>query len=84
MMGHRLAGWPRNGEILDRNSVRGDVVDLTWRGHVDLLVGLDLDLVAGRQEGVESHDEVWVALEELGDTADHARSVDAVKVNVRV
>ena len=84
MMGHRLAGWPRNGEVLDRDAVRGDVVDLSWRGHVDLLVGLDLDLVARRQEGVESHYEVWVALEELGDTADHTWSVDAVKVNVRV
>lgn len=45
--------------------MRGDVVDLTRRGHVDQVVGLDFDLVAGRQEGVKAHDEVRVAFEEL-------------------
>lgn len=45
--------------------MRGDVVDLTGRGHVDQVVGLDLDLVARRQEGVEAHDEVGVAFKEL-------------------
>ena len=45
--------------------MRGDVVDLTRRGHVDQVVGLDLDLVAWREEGVEAHDEVGVTFEEL-------------------
>lgn len=45
--------------------MRGDVVDLTRRGHVDQVVGLDLDLVARWQEGVEAHDEVGVTFEEL-------------------
>lgn len=43
----------------------GNVVDLTRRSHIDQVVGLDLDLVARRQEGVETHDEVGVAFEEL-------------------
>lgn len=43
----------------------GDVVDLTRRGHVDQVIGLDLNLVARRQEGVEAHDEVRVTFEEL-------------------
>lgn len=45
--------------------MRGDVVDLTRRGHVDQVIGLDLNLVAGRQESVEAHDEVGVTFEEL-------------------
>lgn len=45
--------------------MRGDVVDLTRRGHVDQIIGLDLDLVARRQESVEAHDEVGVTFEEL-------------------
>lgn len=45
--------------------MRGDVVDLTGCGHVDQVVGLDLDLVAGWQESVEAHDEVGVTFEEL-------------------
>lgn len=43
----------------------GYVVDLTRRGHIDQVIGLDLDLVAGWQEGVEAHDEVRVTFEEL-------------------
>lgn len=45
--------------------MRGDVVDLTRRGHIDQVVVLDLDLVARWQEGVEAHDEVRVTFEEL-------------------
>lgn len=45
--------------------MRGDVVDLTGRGHIDQVVGLDLDLVAGRQESVKAHDEVGVTFEKL-------------------
>lgn len=43
----------------------GDVVDLTGCGHIDQVIGLDLDLVARWQEGVEAHDEVGVTFEEL-------------------
>lgn len=43
----------------------GDVVDLTRCRHIDQVVGLDLDLVARRQESVEAHDEVRMTFEEL-------------------
>lgn len=45
--------------------MRGDVVNLTGRGHVDQVIGLDLNLVARWQEGVEAHDEVRVTFEKL-------------------
>lgn len=45
--------------------MRGDVVDLTWRCHIDQVVGLDFDLVARWQEGVEAHDEIGMTFEEL-------------------
>lgn len=57
----------------------GNVVDLTRRGHVDQVVGLDLDLVARWQEGVEAHDQVGVTFEELGHSADHPGSVNTEK-----
>lgn len=57
--------------------VRGDLVNLPRGGHVHHVIGLHLNLVARWQEGVEAHDEVWVALEELRHTADHPRGVDA-------
>lgn len=60
-----LGGCSCYGDVLDRNTVRGDVVDLTRCGHIDQVVGLDFDLVAGRQEGVKAHNEVRVAFEEL-------------------
>lgn len=63
--------------------MRGDVVDLTGRRHVDQVVGLDLDLVARRKEGVEAHDEVGVAFEELRHSADNAGRVDASTTNRR-
>lgn len=54
----------------------GYVVDLTGCGHIDQIVGLDLDLVARWQEGVETHDEVGVTFEELRHSADDARGVN--------
>lgn len=31
----RLAGRSAYRDVLNRNAVRSDVVDLTWRGHID-------------------------------------------------
>lgn len=56
--------------------MRGDVVDLTRRCHVDQVVGLDLYLVARWQEGVEAHYEVGVAFKELRHSADDPGGVD--------
>lgn len=61
MLGSCSCYW----NILDRNSVWGDVVDLARCGHIDQVIGLDLNLVARRQEGVEAHYEVRVAFEKL-------------------
>lgn len=72
-----LAGRSAHGDVLNRDAVRGDVVDLTRRGHVDQVVGLNLDLVSGGQERVEAHDEVRVSLKQLGDAVDDSRSVYA-------
>lgn len=57
--------------------VGGDLVNLPRGCHVHHVIGLHLNLVARWQEGVETHDQVWVALEELRHAADHPRSVDA-------
>ena len=77
-----VAGWwagpTTHWEVVDRDAVGGDVMYLSRRGHVDPIIGLHLDLVTRRQEGVEAHNEVRVALEELRDTADHPRGVYAV------
>ena len=51
---------------------------LSRRCHVDPIICLHLNLVARRQEGVEAHDEVRVALKELRYPADHPRGVYAV------
>lgn len=67
------------GLRLGLEAVGWDLVHLPRGGHVHHVVGLDFDFVAGRQEGVETHDQIWVAFEELGDTADHPRSVDAAQ-----
>lgn len=75
------AGCACDGDVLHRNAVRGDVVDLAGRRHVDQVVGLHLDLVAGWKEGVEAHDEVGVSLEELRHPADDTRGVDAGDAN---
>lgn len=67
----------RYGDVLDRNAMRGDVVDLTGRGHVDQVGALDLDLVARWQEGVEAHNELGVTFEELRHSADDPGGVNA-------
>ena len=74
-----LGGRSRHGDVLDRDAVRGDVVDLAGRGDVHQLVVLHLDLVARWEESVEAHDEVRVALEELRHAADNPWGVDAVE-----
>lgn len=74
-----LGGCSGYRDVLDRDAMRGDVVDLTGCSHVDQVVGLDFDLVAGRQEGVKAHDEVRVAFEELGHSADDPRGVNTGK-----
>lgn len=76
-LGLMLGGCSCYGDILDRNAVRGDVVDLTRCCHVNQVVGLDLDLVARRQESVEAHNEVGVAFEKLRHSADDSRGVNA-------
>jgi hypothetical protein len=41
-----------------------------------LSIALNLDLVPWWQEGVEPNDQLWVPLEQVGDTSDDTRSVD--------
>lgn len=50
---------------------------LAWGRDVHHVIGLHLDLVAGGQEGIEAHDEVRVAFEQLGHTTYHSWSVNA-------
>ena len=78
VVARRLAGRSTYRDVLNRNTVWGDVVDLTRRGHIDQIVGLNLYLISRWQESVKAHNEVWVALEELGHAVDDARGVDAV------
>lgn len=78
VMACRLAGCSTSRDVLNRNTMRGDVVDLTRRGHIDQIIGLNLNLISRGQECVKPHDEVWVALEELGHAVDDSRSVYAV------
>lgn len=74
----RRLRWMRRLRLrLGLQPVGGDLVNLPWGCHVHHVVGLHLNLVARWQEGVETHDQVWVALEELRYTADHPWSVDA-------
>lgn len=73
---HLLGRRSSDGDVLDRDAMWGDVVDLPRRGDVDEVIGLDLDLVARWQESVEAHDEVGVTFEELRHSADHSRGVD--------
>lgn len=63
--------------------MRCDVVDLARRGDVDEVIGLHLDLVARRQEGVEAHDEVGVTFEELRHSADHTGGVDTGRTGTK-
>lgn len=73
-----LTGCSSHRDILDRDAVGSDVVDLARCRHVDQVVGLNLDLVPRRQEGVKPHDEVGMALKELRHTVDDSWSVYAV------
>ena len=52
---------------------------LTRLYQADCLVVLHFYLVAWRQEGVEAHYQVRVALEQVGDTVDDTRSVNAAR-----
>ena len=49
---------------------------LAWLVHTDRVVALDLYLIAGRQERVETNDEARVALEEGGHPSNHPRRVN--------
>lgn len=60
----------------------GDVVDLTRRCYVDQVIGLDLDLVARWQEGVEAHYEVRVAFKKLRHSADDPWGVDTLRLEL--
>ena len=50
-------------------------------GHAGLLglIGLDLYLVAGWEEGVEADNQLGMALEEHRHPGDHARGVDRLR-----
>lgn len=78
VLARRLAGCCTYRDVLNSDTMRGDVVNLAWRGYVNQIIGLNFNLISGWQECVEPHDEVWMALEELGHTADDSRSVYAV------
>lgn len=82
VVARRLAGRSTYRDVLNRNTMWGDVVDLTWCGHVDQIVGLNLDLISRWQEGVKTHNEVWVAFEKLGHTVDDPRSVYALRLEL--
>lgn len=74
-----LTGGSSHRDVVDRNAVGSDVVDLAGRRYVDQVVGLNLDLVPRRQESVKTHDEVGMALKELRHAVDDSWSVDAVE-----
>ena len=59
-----------SGDALELVGVLGGAAD------VDLVL-VHLDLEARGEEGVEAHYQVRVTFEEVGDPADHPRSVDA-------
>lgn len=67
------------GLRLGLQAVSGDLVNLPRCGHIHHIICLHLDLVTRWQEGVETHDQVWMALEELRHAADHSRSVDTAE-----
>lgn len=70
-----LGWWLRLG--LD--AMGGNLMDLARSCHVHHVIGLHLNLVARGQEGIEAHDQVRVAFEQLGHTTYHSWSVDADK-----
>lgn len=73
-----LTGCSSHRDVLDRDAVGSDVVDLAWCRYIDQVVGLNLDLIPRWQEGVKPHDEVGMALEELRHAIDDSWSVYAV------
>lgn len=66
-------------DVLHRDAVWRDVVDLPRRGYIHQVVGLHLDFVPRWQKGVEAHDEVRVTLKELGHSTDHTRCVNTTQ-----
>lgn len=64
------------GLRLGLQAVSGDLVNLPRCRHIHHVIRLHLNLVTRRQEGVETHDQVWVAFEELRHAADHSWSVN--------
>ena len=52
---------------------------LMWRGVGDRVrvVGVNFNFVARREESVEANNEFWMTFEEVRDTTDHPRSVNA-------
>lgn len=71
--------WSRRGDVLHRDAVRRDVMDLPRGGDIHQVVGLHLDFVSRWQKGVEAHNEVRVTLKELRHSTDHTGSVDATR-----
>lgn len=69
----------RLGLGLRLQAMSGDLVNLPWCCHVHHIIRLHLNLVTRWQEGVETHDQVWVALEELRYAADHSWSVNTLR-----
>lgn len=74
----RLTGGSSHRDVLDRDAVGSDVVDLARCRHIDQVVGLNFDLIPRRQESVKTHDEVGMALKELRHAVDDSWSVYAV------
>lgn len=71
-----LGWWLRLG--LD--AMGRDLMHLAWSCHVHHVIGLHLNLVARRQEGIEAHDQVRVAFEQLGHTTYYSWSVNALRL----
>lgn len=65
--------------------LRSDKDITRWRRHRHghligeaLVIGLHLNLIAGRKESVEAHDQLRMTLEQVGDSLNDARRVDAL------
>lgn len=71
-----MLGWCLR---LGLDAMGGDLMNLARSCHIHHVIRLHLDLVAGGQEGIEAHDQVRVAFEQLGNAANHSRSVNADK-----
>ena len=79
LCGRRRLGRHRHARAGQRTpgGVLGDVP--RRRANVDPggIAGLDFNLVAWWQERVEADDQVWMSLEEVGNSVDHSRGVNA-------